>query len=769
MTVVLIIAASFAASEHFLMWYESAPGSSLTVDVRQNATYTVWLWTAGKTGGSATVEGKPFKAEADKDKENYRWLRAGTVVLEKGQIQAKLGDKASGIVFSTNPQYEPDSVATLSHVYDVPRSVRDDRTDTIRDTDTVFTMPHYESLEEWEAYAKNLRRRVLLSSGLLPMPEKTPLNAVISGRVDHDDYSVEKVQLESRPGFLVTGNLYRPKGAGPFPAVVCPHGHWEQGRLANDDRGSVPGRCITLARMGAVVFSYDMIGYIDSMQYKHNWGGQREKLWGYHPFAAQLWSSIRAVDFVQSLPDVDPERVGCTGASGGGTQTFALYAVDPRVKVSAPVNMISSTMQGGCLCENAPILRLEASNMQVGALMAPRPMLMVSATGDWTRETPRVEFPAVQSVYALYDQPDNVETVQIDAPHNYNKASREAVYRFFGNRLLDQPEKYRNFTEPEFQVEPEEALRVFRDKKLPAGLPTADEITTRVIESTKAKWAAVMPKDSASLNEFRAQYGDVLALVTGAKIPDRNDFTSERTGYEKRDGFVVERWILHRRGEGDAVPVVLYRGLNDGPPQDAVVLVYEQGKTGAVDLVNGAPGPVAAGLIAQGKAVLAIDAFLTGDHHSALGMAKRATGKFPDTFMPTDTGYRIQDVITAAEWLRSRRDMTGKAGVAGYGEAGIWSLFAAAIDPAIGPVVADAKGFNPDDDAAWVKSFYIPCIRSVGDLATAAALIAPRPLLIMNATPEFAERMASYEAGGTKAVMVEDNATNEQIIEHFKG
>ncbi|MCX5769138.1 MAG: acetylxylan esterase [Candidatus Hydrogenedentes bacterium] len=764
MTAVLILVASFAAGDQALVWREP-PESNLTVDVPLNATYHVWLWAPAKSGASANVDGKPVKAEPNKDGNAYGWLRAAAIALKKGQIDVKLGEKVAGIVLTTSAEYKPDTAAKLTHVYDEPRAVRDDRTSTIRDTDTTFTMPYYESAEQWEAYAKNLRRRVLLSSGLLPMPEKTPLNAEISGRVDHDDYSVEKVRIEARPGFLVTGNLYRPKGAGPFPAVVCPHGHWEQGRLANEERGSVPGRCITMARMGAVVFSYDMIGYVDSMQYKHNWGGQSEKLWGYHPFAAQLWSSIRAVDFVQSLPDVDPERVGCTGASGGGTQAFALCAVDPRVKVSAPVNMISSTMQGGCLCENAPILRLDASNMQIGALMAPRPILMVSATGDWTKETPRVEFPAIQSVYALYDEPNNVETILIDAPHNYNKASREAVYRFFGSRLLNQPDKYKNFTEPEFQVEPEEALRVFPDKKMPEGLPTADEITARVIEADKAKWAAIMPTDRDSLDGFRSYYGDVLALVTGARIPARNDFTSERTGYEQRDGFVVERWILHRRGEGDSVPAVLYRGANNGPRQDAVVLVYEHGKKDAADMLTGKPGPVAAGLIAQGKAVLAIDCFLTGDLRS-----ERVTGKFPDTFMPTDTGYRIQDIITAAEWLRSRRDMTYNVALAGFGQAGVWALFAAAIDPAIGPVVVDAKGFNPDDDEAWVKLFYIPCIRSVGDMATAAALIAPRPLLIMNATPEFAARINSgYKAGGTTATIVEGDAATEQIIEHFKG
>jgi dienelactone hydrolase len=759
----LVIVASIAAGEQSVLLCEAAPGTELKPDVSADGDYTVWIWAAEKTGGAVSLDGKELSAPAaEKPGDGYEWFKAGRVKLKKGGVTVKLADNTAGVMMATNPDCNPSAAARLMHVYDEPRAIRDDRETAIRDTDTVFAMPEYRTCEEWEAYAASLRRRVLISCGLLPMPEKTPLNAVVSGRVDHDDYSVEKVRFEARPGFLVTGNLYKPKGAGPFPGIVSPHGHWEAGRLANEERGSVPGRCITLARMGAVVFSYDMIGYVDSLQYKHGWGGEREKLWGYHPFAAQLWSSIRAVDFIQSLPEVDPERIGCTGASGGGTQTFALTAVDPRVKVSAPVNMISSTMQGGCLCENAPILRLDASNMQIGALMAPRPMLMVSATGDWTRETPRVEFPAIQSIYALYGQPNDVETVLIDAPHNYNKASREAVYRFFGARLLGRPDKYGQFSEPDFTVEPEDALRVFPDKKLPEGLPSADEITAQVVESNKAKWAAVMPKDPASLEQFRSDYGDVLALVTGARIPERNDFVSERTGYEERGTFVVERWILHRRGEGDAVPAVLYRGRNDGPVQDAVVLVNNWGLAAAVDVATGGPSDLVTGLMAQGKAVLAIDVFLTGNHLAPGAPCKRATRKFPDTFLPTDTGYRIQDIITAAAWLRSRSDMTGKVDLIGQGDGGVWVLFAGAIDPKIGGIVADAKGFNPDDDEAWAKSFYIPCIRSVGDLATAAALIAPRPLSIVNASPEFAAKINSgYSAGGTTATIVEGDAAAE--------
>ena len=167
-------------------------------------------------------------------------------------------------------------------------------------------------------------------------------------------------------------------------------------------------------------------------QIDHGYGGEREGLWGLSLMGLQLWNAIRSVDFLESLPDVDNNRIGCTGASGGGTQTFMLTAVDDRIKVSAPVNMISAHMQGGCLCENAPNLRLDTSNIEIGALMAPKPLLLVSATGDWTKDTPKVEYPAIRSIYAHFDAEDKVHEVQIDADHNYNKDSREAVYAWFG-------------------------------------------------------------------------------------------------------------------------------------------------------------------------------------------------------------------------------------------------------------------------------------------------------------------------------------------------
>ena len=317
--------------------------------------------------------------------------------------------------------------------------MQDSRNTYIPNTDTHFTAPTYKTLAEWQERRQHLRKQILSAAGLLPMPAKTPLHPQIFGRIENRTYSIEKVLLETMPGYYLGGNLYRPLKAPPpegFPAIASPHGHWNYGRLEHTDIASVPARCINLAEQGYVVFAYDMVGYDDTVQTPHDFATPRDNLWDFGPLPLQLWNSIRVVDFLESLPGVNPKKIGATGASGGGTQTFLLAAVDERVAFDAPVNMLSTIMQGGSPCENSPSLRLDTFNVEFGAVMAPRPMMMVSATGDWTRNTPREEYPAIKAIYELYDRVANLDMVQIEAPHNYNRQSREAVYKFFGHKIL---------------------------------------------------------------------------------------------------------------------------------------------------------------------------------------------------------------------------------------------------------------------------------------------------------------------------------------------
>ena len=296
---------------------------------------------------------------------------------------------------------------------------------------------------------------------------------------------MSKVYFESLPGFIVTGNLYRPIGDGPYPAILSPHGHWAYGRLENSAIASVPGRAINLARQGFVVFTYDMAGYNDSQQIEHRlFGGPREKMWGFSVAGLQLWNGIRSLDFLESLPYVRRDAIGATGASGGGTQVFLLAAVDERVAVAAPVNMISLQMQGGCLCENQPGLRLDTNNVEIAATIAPRPLLMVSATGDWTTNAMQREHPAVRALYALRGAEDRVHGVQFDAPHNYNRESREAVYAWMARWLQNEPADVRREERP-FAPSPLSDLLVFHQRPVPDNSVTAAQLTENWIEAAQ--------------------------------------------------------------------------------------------------------------------------------------------------------------------------------------------------------------------------------------------------------------------------------------------
>ena len=178
----------------------------------------------------------------------------------------------------------------------------DSRNADIHSSRTHFKMPTFSSREAWEQRAAFLRKQILSSAGLLPLPDKNPLNAQVFGKIDREGYSVEKVLLETYPGFYLGGNLYRPRGKqGPFPAISTPHGHFAYGRLENTTLVSTPARCINLALQGFVVFSYDMIGYNDTNQIPHHWGEPVHELWSIGPMGLQLWDSIRAIDLLAAL------------------------------------------------------------------------------------------------------------------------------------------------------------------------------------------------------------------------------------------------------------------------------------------------------------------------------------------------------------------------------------------------------------------------------------------------------------------------------------
>ncbi|WP_345269047.1 alpha/beta hydrolase [Nibrella viscosa] len=282
----------------------------------------------------------------------------------------------------------------------------------------------------WEKRAAQIRQGILDGMGLQKMPAFAPLKPMRHSLRTMNGYTVENVAFESVPGFFVTGNLYRPVGMkGKTAAVLCPHGH-----TAKQDARFVEQtqqRCATMARMGAVVFVYDMLGYGDSKQCDHKLP---------EALKLQTLNSIRALDFLTSLPEVDPNRVGVSGESGGGTQTFLLTALDQRVKVAVPVVMVSAHFFGGCVCESGMPIHVrpthQTNNTEIAALAAPRPLLLVSDGKDWTKNTPDVEYPYIRNIYRYYNAENRVENVHLPTEgHDYGPSKREAAYRFLAKHL----------------------------------------------------------------------------------------------------------------------------------------------------------------------------------------------------------------------------------------------------------------------------------------------------------------------------------------------
>jgi len=553
---------------------------------------------------------------------------------------------------------------------------QDRRNTVIATTDTHFAAPSFATLDEWKARRAGLQKQVLSAAGLLPFPARNPLNAQVFGRIENKDYSIEKVYIETLPGFYLAGNLYRPLGRkGPFPGMLAPHGHAQYGRLEDGELFSVPSRGINHARQGYVVFAYDMIGYNDTMQLPHVFGNTpQEQLWSFGPLGLQTWNSIRALDFLETLPDVDPKRLLVTGESGGGTQSFLLCAVDQRPKWSAPVNMISLIMQGGSPCENAPSLRVGTNNVEIAALMAPRPMLMVSATGDWTKNTLVEEYPAMKQIYELYDAGAQVETVQIDAPHNYNKASREAVYKFFGKQVLGDGDASK-FAEKRIRQEKLQDMMVFSGRTLPANSLNLAQLF--------AQWVAAAKQQAESVTDTKV-LRERMAMALGTSWPAKVE--------AKMTGAAVE---LTRGGQGDRV-----------------MGKFVKGKGGAVLQVGGTAKT-------DGRTVLMIEPFQTG---AAVAARDREARNFL-TFNRSDDANRVQDIVTAVAWLRQsgEKDIT----VVGTGKAAVWATFAAAVLPETVKLEASLGAFRGTDQD-FIDSFFVPGIQKAGGLEAALRLLTAR-------------------------------------------
>ena len=583
-------------------------------------------------------------------------------------------------------------ICAFAVIAEVPRAFPkgqqpdDVRLKPLKDLNGHFPFAVPKTLKAWEARKAELQRRVAVANGLFPMPPKTPLNAVIHGKVHREGFSAEKVYFESLPGFYVTGILFRPtaKIEGKWPAVLCPHGHGGRlqmhsestilneikiGAEKHKESGRMPkvARAATLARLGNVVLLFDMIGYADSTQLSyelaHRFRTQRpamegKKNWGLYSAQAELrlqsimglqtWNGIRALDFLASLPDVDPKRMAVTGGSGGGTQTILLGALDDRPIASFPNGMVSTSMQGGCTCESCCLLRVGTGNVELAALFAPRPQGMTAAN-DWTKAMMKDGYPELQKLYGLYGKKENVFCVDLTHfRHNYNYVSRAHMYHWFNRHMnwgLKEP-----IVEADFKLLSEEEHAVWNDKHPePAEGEAFERKLTKWVADRDAKLVEKM-----TVTELSQAWG---ALI-GRAAPAYKEVAREKVSKAKRDGYLEFADILRLKDHGESLPVVSLYPAKEWNGK-AVLILTSNGKAGLFD-AKGSPTAAVRSHLAAGTSVVGVDLFQQGEflkdgkpvtQARVVGNPREFAG-YSFAYNHTLFARRVHDVMTVLAWVR---------------------------------------------------------------------------------------------------------------------
>ena len=645
----------------------------------------------------------------------------------------------------------------------------DVRLQPLKDLDGYFPFSVPATVAEWEKRSEFVRRQILVSQGIWPLPTKTPLMPVIHGRIERDDYTIEKVYFESVPGHFVTGNLYRPKGrTGKLPAVLCPHGHWANGRfydqgeaatrreIANGaerfeegGRSPLQARAVQLARMGTVVFFYDMIGYADSIQISfelaHHFRKQRPEMntpenWGFYSPQAeshaqsimglQTWNSVRALDFMLTLPEVDPARIAVTGASGGGTQTMLLAAIDQRVTLAVPAVMVSTAMQGGCTCENSSILRVNTGNIEFSALCAPRPQGLISAN-DWTKEIDVKGFPQLQQLYTLMGAPKNIALKHaVHFPHNYNHVSRAAMYSWVNQHFkigLPEPvleQDYKRLTTEELSV-----WNATHPK--PAGGPENERKLVAQLTDDAQKQITAARKDPTT---YRALIAPAVEVIIGRTLATTGTVEWDLKHKNDRGTYILMSGLIRNKTHSEEFPALFLHPKNWN---GRTVHWFDPAGKAALLNAEGSPRPAIAKLLEAGISVGGYDLFLQGEFLTdAVPIARTDKVKNPREFAGYTFGYnhslfarRTHDILSAIQLAQVFKDKPKTIELVGLGQAGHWVAAARSIaGPSVTRAAIDSAGFR----FSKLSDFHHPDFLAGGakydDLAGMLALNAPNPL-----------------------------------------
>jgi hypothetical protein len=524
-----------------------------------------------------------------------------------------------------------------------------------------------------------------------------------------------------------------------------------------------------------VVFNYDMIGYADSQQLSlelaHRFAVQRPEFdtpehWGFFStqaeqraqsiFGLQTYNSLRALDWLLSLPDVDATRIGVTGGSGGGTQSFVLAAIDPRVTVAFPAVMVSTAMQGGCTCENASLLRVDTGNIELAALIAPRPLGMVAAD-DWTKEIKTKGLPQLKDLYELFGARGRVMAQPlVQFPHNYNYVSREVLYQWFNQYLdlgLEDP-----VLEEDYQPLSREELTVWNAEhpQPPSGPDFERRLVDVITTDAERQMAALTPRDAASLARYREVVGGAVDVIVGRGLPAAGAIDWDMIGETDRGDWLEFSGWLRDKAHGEELPIVFLHPYTWN--RQVVIWLNTAGKGGLFQS-DGAPLPAVERLLKAGATVVGVDLIYQGEFLTdGQPLAELRKVANPREFAGYTLGYnsalvaqRAHDVLATIAFCRSySADRPERISLVALDGSAPWAAAALAqAGSAVDKAAIDTAGFRFAGLRSTRDVNLLPAMVKYGDLPALLTLAAPCPLWLAgegSAAPPLVQ--AAYQAGG---------------------
>lgn len=600
------------------------------------------------------------------------------------------------------------------------------------------------SARDWEGVRPQFHAEYMDMLGLSPFPEKTPLRATITRTLDRGDYKVEMLHYQSRPGLYVTGNLYRPAQvtAGErLPAILYVCGHAGRGR--NGGKAAFQSHGIWFARHGYICLIVDtlQLGEIPGVHH----GTYREGRWwwlsrGYTPAGVECWNGIRGIDYLISRPDVDGERIGVTGISGGGAATFWIAAADERVKVAAPVSGMADLVSyisnrlvnGHCDCMFL-YNTYQWPWTRIAALVAPRPMLFVNSDQDpiFPMDANERVINRLERLYSLFGLSDRVDSVVSIGGHAYRKDLRQAVYRFMNTYLKSDPQPVLDsevdlVSGPREEVHPiaPEELRVFpQDSDIPA------DVQNGRIDQTFVPLADLHPPVEGRFEEWKRAAVQRLRAASFHGFPDRipgarleSDGASQVVSVATEDGIRIPLRALRRV---DA-------------PERVLLLVTTAGPGDSL------PG-WAAPLITERDALFAIEPRGAG--------ATRWTTKNPPNYVErchfllgrTVASGQVWDIAAVARHLSERFGTERPVIIVGEKEAAVLGMYAAVLEQAIGGLLLNnVPATHMSADAPALLNALRVC-----DIPDALGMIAPRPVTLLASNAAWTKKTASiYTSAG---------------------